>query len=76
VEPGDVLLLYTDGIVDSENRQSGPFGTDRLRSTLRQHRGLPAQALCATVEQDVFDHAGGQPAFDDLTLAVLRCVGS
>lgn len=76
VEPGDVLLLYTDGIVDAENRQGEPFGTDRLRSTLRQHAGLPAQALCGAIEQDVLQHAGGQPALDDLTLVVLRCVGS
>jgi sigma-B regulation protein RsbU (phosphoserine phosphatase) len=75
VQPGDVLLVYTDGVVDAENRQSEPFGIERLQSALRQHGELPAQALCTALEQCVLDHAGGQPAFDDLTLVALRCTG-
>jgi phosphoserine phosphatase RsbU/P len=73
VEPGDVLLLYTDGVVDAENRQGDPFGVDRLRSALCQHAQLPAQALCVAIEQDVLDHAAGRPAIDDLTLVVVKC---
>ena len=75
VERGDVLLLYTDGVVDAENRQGEPFGIKRLQAALRQQGGLPAQAMCSALEQCVLDHAGGQPAFDDLTLVALRCVG-
>jgi sigma-B regulation protein RsbU (phosphoserine phosphatase) len=72
-QPGDVLLLYTDGVVDAENREGNPFGVDRLRSALCQHAALPAQALCAALEQRVLEHAAGYPAVDDLTLVVVRC---
>ncbi len=74
VEPGDVLLLYTDGVVDAENRRSEPFGLARLRSALCQQADLPAQALCAAVEQAVLAHTAGKPALDDLTMVALRCV--
>ena len=36
VQPGEVLLLYTDGVVDAENREGNPFGLDRLQGALCQ----------------------------------------
>lgn len=72
--PGDVLLLFTDGVteawsaVDSDDE----YGEPRLIDAVRARRAEPAQAILDFVREDVRTFTGGGPLDDDLTLLVLR----
>ncbi len=71
--PGDVLLLYTDGVIEARNGEKRFFGVERLIEAARR----PAKSA-AEVRENVLDallrHAGATPAHDDLTLVVARGV--
>jgi sigma-B regulation protein RsbU (phosphoserine phosphatase) len=71
--PGDVLLLYTDGVTEAENAQLAQFGDDRLRSAILEKRGEGARALVEHVIMRVTEFVKGAPQSDDITcLAVVR----
>ena len=72
LQPGDVLLLYTDGITDALNVNNEEFGMDRLRGVLQDNANQSAQQIVNTLMKAVDDFAGDEPPFDDQTLLVLR----
>ncbi len=68
---GDVLVLYTDGIPDSQNKQ-GEFFEDRLLQKAILESGLlSAQDVQNKILGDVENFVGQEPQFDDITLMVL-----
>lgn len=70
VNPGDVLLLYTDGVVDA-GRRDRRFGEERLKEALCELGGLPAQELVAAIDERV--HAfGASHLTDDHVLLAMR----
>jgi sigma-B regulation protein RsbU (phosphoserine phosphatase) len=69
---GDALLLYTDGVVDRENRRGVHFGVERLRRLLREFAGAGAKQSVYTILSAVDAHAQGSPAHDDMTVVVVR----
>jgi serine phosphatase RsbU (regulator of sigma subunit) len=74
LEPGETLLLYTDGV--TEARVGGELlGGDRLTTMLRDCRGMTAQAITERLEQLVLDYLDGRP-HDDIALLALRAVVS
>jgi phosphoserine phosphatase RsbU/P len=67
LEPGDVVVLYSDGVTDARERRDKPFGEERLREALAQApQGAAAvgEAILATVRE----HSSGRSQFDDITL--------
>jgi sigma-B regulation protein RsbU (phosphoserine phosphatase) len=73
-KPGDLLIFFSDGIVDAENAEGEMFGTDRLKAVLRE-RPEVCQSARATVDAiltavDAFQ--SGTSHFDDETLVALR----
>lgn len=70
--PGEILLLFSDGVTDMVDSADIPFGQDRLLSCLRQNRHLPAEALARRIMTAVQEHAGSVDPLDDLTLMVVR----
>jgi serine phosphatase RsbU (regulator of sigma subunit) len=70
--PDDVLLVYSDGIIESLNEPGDEFGYARLREQLRQARTQSADAILFSVLGAVQDFAGTRPLMDDMTLAVIR----
>jgi sigma-B regulation protein RsbU (phosphoserine phosphatase) len=71
--PGDLLLLYTDGVTESRT-PGGRFGTDRLAGVLARCAGLPAGAVVDRVRAAVAD-APGHQVLDDVALLALRATG-
>jgi serine phosphatase RsbU (regulator of sigma subunit) len=72
IEAGDLLVLYSDGITEAEDRSGTPFEETGLELAIERHAGSSAAALGAAVLAAVETHAG-EPRFrDDLTLLVLR----
>jgi sigma-B regulation protein RsbU (phosphoserine phosphatase) len=72
LETGDTLLLYTDGVVDRENRRGEPYGTGRLRRVLRGLAGADAKETVLTILSAVEAHAQGTPSGDDETVVAVR----
>jgi len=72
IGPGDVLLLFTDGIVEAMDRDSRQYGMDRLADQLRAHSADTADALLDALRADLTRHTAGRPLADDLTLLVLK----
>lgn len=72
LEPGDVLVCYTDGVSEAVDDHMREFGVERLRNLVIRHRHLTAGAIVEAILADLANHARGQPAFDDVTLVVLR----
>ncbi|HWP56056.1 MAG TPA: SpoIIE family protein phosphatase, partial [Pyrinomonadaceae bacterium] len=70
--PDDVLLVYSDGIIESLNEEGDEFGGARLREHLRLAHSQSADAILFSVLGAVQDFAGTRPLMDDMTLAVVR----
>lgn len=70
--PGDLLVLYTDGITESCNESGEEFGEQRLVEALERHRALPPPAAVASIVDDV-QQFSSQEQHDDITLIVARC---
>jgi phosphoserine phosphatase RsbU/P len=73
LEPGDVLLLYTDGIIEAASASGESYGIDRLERTLQSNGHLPVSRICEIVVQDV--QAWMHTQRDDFTLVVARHCG-
>jgi serine phosphatase RsbU (regulator of sigma subunit) len=69
--PGDALILYTDGIVEAQNRDEQFFGEGRLLAVTQAKRGCAATEIRAAVLDRVHTFVGDAPRFDDLALMVL-----
>lgn len=76
LEPGDVLVYYTDGLTDAENPAGEPFGEARLEQAVAAAcKHATAAQILEYVINEVECFSAGVPAFDDLTLCVVRYAG-
>jgi sigma-B regulation protein RsbU (phosphoserine phosphatase) len=71
LDPGDVLVLYTDGITEARNDQRAFFGEERLVETLRAHLGNRAPEIERVIVGAVDEFMGDSSCSDDITLAVV-----
>ncbi len=69
--PGDVLLLYTDGITDAQDAQGNYYGEKRLQDVVRSRRDCSATSILDAVLDDLQRFTGGMPQQDDITLVVV-----
>jgi len=78
--PGDLLVLYTDGISEAENARGEQFGLDRIEAVAREAAPRGCEATIESVLKAVRDHVGdaglqgASLSRDDLTLMVIRCL--
>lgn len=70
--PGDILMLFSDGVTDMRNPQGQPFGRQRLFEHAHYFRSERAVTIADGVLQQVTDHQQSQDAFDDFTLVVVK----
>jgi len=69
--PGDVLVLYTDGITDAEDRKGKFFGQERLLGSIQANLGPSAQEMQDALMAEVHEFVGDVPQFDDIALMVV-----
>ena len=75
LRPGDVFVLYTDGVVESRSEAGEEYGYDRLLGALREHRHEDADALHGALLGDLNAFIGHATYDDDMTLVVLKWHG-
>ncbi len=72
LHPGDVLVLYTDGITEEKNPHGQDYGLERLARAIVEHHQLGAQGLLESVLTDLERHCQGGEQGDDRTLVVVK----
>ena len=76
--PGEVVVLYTDGITEAvgpsadEDDLDAMFGEDQLEDVVRRHAHLPAVGIKEAILAAVAEHTAGVAQSDDITLVVIR----
>jgi len=68
IEPGDILVLYTDGVTEPINAQEEEFGEERLKQVIARSHDEPCDKIVKRIHAAVLDFTGDQPLFDDYTL--------
>ncbi|OGO40057.1 MAG: hypothetical protein A2Z04_03890 [Chloroflexi bacterium RBG_16_57_9] len=72
LDPGDLILLYTDGIIEAINSAEEAFGEERLGRIMADHAGQPASELIDRIRAAVVDFTDGRPPNDDIALIVIK----
>jgi sigma-B regulation protein RsbU (phosphoserine phosphatase) len=72
MEAGDVMLLYTDGIVEAHDRKGREFGVPRVKKLLVEGRRRTAREIAERIAFAVDAWTGGLPQEDDQTIVVIR----
>lgn len=72
LQEGDVLVLYTDGVLDASNAEQQQFGEERLREAVRASLSLSSAEICRNVMGRLDAFTAGTPQWDDITLAVIK----
>ncbi len=69
--PGDLLVIYTDGVTEANNEAGQEFGEVRLIETVRANRSLPPASLATCIQSAVQQFSFGEQS-DDLTMVIAR----
>ena len=72
IQPGDLFLLYTDGIVEAKNRDNVEFGVENLVGVLRRAKGTAAPLLLQDLATELDRYTGNQPMEDDITAVCVK----
>jgi sigma-B regulation protein RsbU (phosphoserine phosphatase) len=72
LDPGDLVVLYTDGITEAVNAGDQLYGLERLKQVCQAHHLASATEVKAAVIADVRAHIGDRAVLDDITLIVLK----
>ncbi len=72
LEPGDILALLTDGIIDAENPGQAYFGVDLAIDFIREHRNEKPQDIVTGLYRAVRDFSDGMPQVDDITAVICK----
>jgi sigma-B regulation protein RsbU (phosphoserine phosphatase) len=70
--PGELAVLFTDGIPEGRNDRGQDYSDDRFMAFVRERRALPAAEICREVISDVHGFSSGTEPCDDITLVVLK----
>jgi phosphoserine phosphatase RsbU/P len=73
-KPGDVLVLYTDGVTEARSPSGEEFGRKRLAGAVGKHRNLAARELISAVQREVIEWTDGKGSGDDVTFFVIKAL--
>jgi len=72
LDPGDMIVMCSDGIAEAMNAGEEPFGEERLSSVLVQHDHLPPEEVIRTTVDAAKEFTASTPQSDDMTIVVIR----
>jgi sigma-B regulation protein RsbU (phosphoserine phosphatase) len=71
LEPGDHVVLFTDGVVEARNTKGDEFGEEGLKTFLRENALCSAIDMVARLQEAIATFSAGTPQHDDITMMVL-----
>lgn len=74
IEPGQILILYTDGVTEAASKSGEEYGQERLARIAREGRQLCARELITFIYDDILRHTEGQRPTDDVTFVIIRAL--
>jgi len=74
LQPGDILVLYTDGATEAESPAGEEFGRERLTEAVKKYNDKPAREMIASLQMEILEWTGGAGATDDVTFFVIRAL--
>jgi serine phosphatase RsbU (regulator of sigma subunit) len=74
LSPGDVVVIYSDGITEAVDLSQAQFGESRIESVVSSRRSLSASGIIDSIVSAVREHAGNAPQADDMTIVVIKRV--
>jgi sigma-B regulation protein RsbU (phosphoserine phosphatase) len=74
IEPGQILVLYTDGVTEATNPAGEEYGRDHLVAAIRQSRELSAREMIDFLHRDLMDWTDGRGATDDVTFFIVKAL--
>ena len=72
LQPGQVIVIGTDGIWEASDRLGNAYGIRRFRDVIRTHAKFPAEGILDAVYADVREFTRGARQADDITLVVAK----
>jgi sigma-B regulation protein RsbU (phosphoserine phosphatase) len=72
LHPGDALVIYSDGVSETQNAAGEEFGPVRLYNTVARYLESTAAGIRDKIEADLTKFAQGTPAGDDITLVIVK----
>ena len=72
VEPGDIIILYTDGLVEALNAEGVQYGVGGLSKVVAENEDAPAKDIAAAVKHDLKNFLGSATMHDDQSLLVMK----
>ena len=72
LEPGDLIILLTDGFYEYRNHQGEFLGQERIADIVMRHHHLPARELLNEIMAATREFSGGAPQLDDMTGVIIR----
>lgn len=72
LEPGDCLVLYTDGVTEALDRKGLEFGMKRMLDSIQRSAANGAQGIIDRLTDEVREFIGSHPQHDDITMIVIR----
>jgi sigma-B regulation protein RsbU (phosphoserine phosphatase) len=76
LQPGDSLFMYTDGVTEAINEREELFSEERLKNEIITLQKKSIQELVAGIMQEIKVFSQGMPQADDITMMILRIMGS
>jgi sigma-B regulation protein RsbU (phosphoserine phosphatase) len=74
LEPGQLLVLYTDGVTEAMNPHEEEFGRERLANSVKAARNLSARELIDSIQRDIWNWTDGNGSHDDVTFFVIKAL--
>ena len=72
LKKGDIIVTYTDGVLEVNNPMGEEFGRDRLVRLVKANRGLTAEDLTQKIHEEIFNFSKGKRFHDDFTLLIVK----
>jgi sigma-B regulation protein RsbU (phosphoserine phosphatase) len=76
LDPGDYVILFTDGVTEAMNSSRELYSEEALESLLEETRLESSEQATALIFESVRDHAGSAEQSDDITVLTLEFVGA
>lgn len=72
LNPGDAIVMYTDGVTEAENIDHAQFGESRTEAVLSELKGATSKQIVDTINEKLKEFVDGAPQSDDITQLVIR----